>query len=213
MRCPIVCDINPQTGKHYYMCAAHLEANRAPLPFAVVIDGEQWRTCPGFAAYEVSDRGRIRRMAGGATGAQPGRILSQKPDPVGYPAVALSLGHGKIVYRRVHPKVAEAFLGPRPTGLVINHKNGNKMDARAVNLEYVTKSQDIFHALDTGLNRQRGVGHWAARLTDSQARSIWAARGGPESSTTLGLRYGVSAATVRAIWLKVNWRCIHAEDK
>ena len=45
-----------------------------------------------------------------------------------------------------HHLVAAAFLGPRPLGMQINHKNGIKTDNYFTNLEYVTPSQNSWHA-------------------------------------------------------------------
>jgi hypothetical protein len=39
--------------------------------------------------------------------------------------------------------------------IYVNHKNGVKTDARALNLEWVTKHEDCQHAQDTGLNKSR----------------------------------------------------------
>lgn len=50
--------------------------------------------------------------------------------------------------RRIHPVrklVAEAFLGERPKGLWINHKNGKRDDDRVENLEYVTPRENALH--------------------------------------------------------------------
>ena len=55
-------------------------------------------------------------------------------------------GRQKTVY--MHRLVVESFIGPRPDGMVINHKNGNKQDNRLFNLEYVTNIDNIIHAIE-----------------------------------------------------------------
>ena len=56
---------------------------------------------------------------------------------------------------RTHVLVAEAFLGLRPDGLEINHKDGVKHHCALSNLEYATKSENGAHAWRTGLQPNR----------------------------------------------------------
>lgn len=67
-----------------------------------------------------------------------------------------------------HCLVAEAFLGPRPPGNDVRHKNDNGLDNRAVNLEYGSRSQNMLDVWRTG--KYRGVDYlkrenrWRARV-------------------------------------------------
>lgn len=98
--------------------------------------------------YFISNCGNVRK------GHTP--ILAAR-DRWGYPMVNVNCKDG--VRRRVfvHKLVAEAFHGPRPVGHEVNHKNGNKADSRASNLEWVTRSENEKHAYRTGLKV-----HWMA---------------------------------------------------
>jgi len=49
---------------------------------------------------------------------------------------------GKKISKKVHILVMEAFIGVRSNGYHIDHINGNKMDARLCNLEYVTPREN-----------------------------------------------------------------------
>jgi hypothetical protein len=53
--------------------------------------------------------------------------------------------------------VWEAFNGPIPDRLEVNHRNGNKRDNRLENLELVTRSQNMAHAYAAGLMRKRKI--------------------------------------------------------
>ena len=55
---------------------------------------------------------------------------------------------GKYTKRRVHRVVWEAFNGPIPDRLEINHKNLIRTDNRLDNLELLTHQQNIQHAID-----------------------------------------------------------------
>jgi ABC-type phosphonate transport system ATPase subunit len=70
---------------------------------------------------------------------RPGVVLKPGPSS-GYPYVVLRRrGGGKPV----HQLVARAFIGERPLGYDVRHKNGIRSDARAVNLEYGTRKDNI----------------------------------------------------------------------
>lgn len=59
---------------------------------------------------------------------------------------------GKIISFRIHRAVAQAFI-PNPRRLpYVNHKDGNKRNNEAGNLEWVTASENTKHAWDSGLN-------------------------------------------------------------
>ena len=55
-------------------------------------------------------------------------------------------------WRLVHHIVAEHFLGDRPSDLVVNHRDGNKLNNHPNNLEYVTIAENIKHAIAHGLH-------------------------------------------------------------
>lgn len=50
-------------------------------------------------------------------------------------------GYLRVGLHLVHRLVAEAFHGPCPLGYEVDHVNGDKLDNRAVNLEYVTRCE------------------------------------------------------------------------
>lgn len=72
---------------------------------------------------------------------------------------------GKYKTHLVHRLVAMAFI-PNPLKLKeVNHKDGNKLNNRVENLEWVSRSQNIKHGIDTGLIPKSMVGrvgkkHW-----------------------------------------------------
>lgn len=109
---------------------------------------EQWKEfADGF--YEVSNLGRIRRAKPGRN-ARVGRILKTCPNSVGYPQVDITYS-GNRKTRAVHRIVAEAFLGPCPVGMQVNHIDGDKTNNNVSNLEYVTGIENAHHAMRTGL--------------------------------------------------------------
>ena len=75
-----------------------------------------------------------------------GRINKQ----TGYRETSINVG-GKIKWFLIHRFVAEAFCEKRPEATEVNHKNGDKLDERASNLEWVTHGENLLHAYETGL--------------------------------------------------------------
>jgi len=94
-----------------------------------------WRDIPGLEGrYQASRAGQIRS-------ARTRRVL--RPGVCLNAYLMLVLG-GKAC--RVHRLVASTFL-PNPDGKPhVNHKNGVRADNRAVNLEWVTPSENHLHA-------------------------------------------------------------------
>ncbi len=86
---------------------------------------EIWKACPGYDGYEVSTLGRVR---------SPDQILSTAPGSHGYPQVQLRRGN----VRTVHSLVLEAFVGPRPEGMEACHDDGDKLNAKLINLRWDT---------------------------------------------------------------------------
>ena len=112
---------------------------------------EQWRPIPGHPSYEVSSEGRVRSVDRWVEQVSRwdgsiyrrflrGRILKQAPNRGGYLCMVPSPVRGGIM---VHTLVALAFLGPRPDGLQIIHKDETKTNNAACNLKYGTKGENM----------------------------------------------------------------------
>lgn len=160
---------------------------------------ERWRPAPGFErGYLVSDMGRVRRRAGLYNG-RFRQALQIKPDPdnYGYPKVNLfdASNRGRTVY--VHRLVALAFCGNDDPGrkTEVDHVNGDHLDARASNLEWVTPAENVRRAREAGLT--------ARRLTPEQVRRI---RRDPRPPGRIARDMGLSFDAVRAVKLNRTWR-------
>lgn len=93
------------------------------------------------------------------------------------------------------------FNGPIPSGLTINHKNGDKKDNRPSNLELATYSEQVIHSLHV-LKRgrdQRGERNSMVKLTESQVREIRELRKAGLKLAEIGNRYGVTFQAISKI--------------
>lgn len=116
-----------------------------------------WRPIQGHPDYEVSIDGRVRRSSSGK-GAKAGHILAPHTTADGY--LRIGLRHdGRHCNHRIHRLVAVAFLGPPPSNRhQVNHKDGDKTNNQANNLEWTTCRENILHAQQLGLRRIRAAG-------------------------------------------------------
>lgn len=131
---------------------------------------EVWRNVVGYeGVYEVSNLGRVRRILA-TNGARVGRFVKPHTTIFGYPEVTL-WNNNQRKNRRVHQLVAEAFLGPCPPGMEVNHRDGNRQNPTPANLEYATHAENCRHAARV-LRSQAGECHHNAKLTAVAVRDI-----------------------------------------
>ena len=103
---------------------------------------EIWKPISAFEGrYEVSDLGRVRGPSG--------RVLKPGKTNSGYLIVHL-MRQGKRHARTVHRLVAAVFCEGYEPGLHVNHKDHERLNNTATNLEWVTRSQNMLHSSRAG---------------------------------------------------------------
>ena len=113
--------------------------------------------------------------------------------------------------RTVHKLVAEAFICPKPSvHHQVNHINGIKTDNRAINLEWVSRSENMNHAYQTGLG-PRSDRHGLTRLTSIQVREIKRRRKEGEMLRALASEFEMSVSGIHAIASGKSWKHLDAE--
>ena len=102
---------------------------------------EIWKLAPGYEGYMVSDLGRVKSLNYLRTGKE--QILRpRKTRKGGYLQVVLCKdGKSKNYY--VHRLVWIVFNGPIPEGYDCNHINEDKTDCRLVNLNLMTRRENL----------------------------------------------------------------------
>ncbi len=169
---------------------------------------EIWKPVAGYEGlYEVSSWGRVRsldRYVEGRFGCQQfkaGRILRQSATEAGYRFVQLARD-GRYAAKFVNGLVAEAFLGPRPVGMVVAHGDGVNANNSLGNLRYATHADNEADkkAHGTALLGER---HHQAKLTERDVLSI---RADTRKQREIAESYGVYLSTIRKIKGRVTWR-------
>lgn len=166
---------------------------------------EEWRPVEGFVGvYTVSNLGRVRREKR-AQGTRIGHIL--RPMRAGkYVAVDLARSADDHERRYVHDVVATAFHGARPEGQQVNHKDTDKRNNRADNLEWMTPKENMQHAVAAG-RIPTGDRDPRTKVTDAQVAEIrtrYAAGG--VTQRTLADALGVDQTLISRIVLHKNRR-------
>ena len=158
---------------------------------------EEWRDVSGEfrGVYQVSSLGRVQRVMTSRNWVR-GYVLKPKVDVYGYSHVRLQ-HEGRQQPTTIHKLVATAFLGPPLEGQQINHKNGDKTDNRASNLEWVTHEQNVRHF-------HRRLGSWkrstGPRLNHEKAVRIRALyKTGEYTYKELAKKYDVTWWTIGRI--------------
>ena|SRR5690554_4443951 len=132
-----------------------------------------------------------------------GTVLKSRPLTGGYHYVSVKI-NGKFVTRRVHRLIAQAFIPNPENKPEVNHKDGDKSNNAVSNLEWVTSSENGYHAVNVlGLNR--GGTHGMARMTDEVAHTICQMLVEGYQDNYIAEKLGVSKNTVGKIRRRTNW--------
>lgn len=165
---------------------------------------ETWLPVVGYEnLYQVSNLGRIQSIAR-RRGGKCGRMLAPNAVKGGYQQVTLYKDRRRSsVY--VHRLVADAFMPRTDPDTEINHIDGVKSNNALHNLEWMTRSENLFHA-----TRVLGVNHGTLRPNSKigvndvrEIRRLYAL--GQHSYRRLAKAYGLSKTTVEAIILRRTW--------
>lgn len=98
--------------------------------------------------------------------AMKGKAIAQSVNSDGYWLVSLQR---KATY--IHDIITSYFLGKKPAGMTVNHKNGDKSNNSIQNLEYMSSGDNTRHAFSMGLIRIR-YGAETSSYIDGRSKDI-----------------------------------------
>jgi protein-L-isoaspartate O-methyltransferase len=185
-------------------------ASRASrIPSEEIARGDEiWKPVVGYeTVYEVSSWGRIRRLVT-VKGRNAGDFVNGGKRADGYINIMLCKG-GEATSRLMHQIVMDAFVGPCPEGMEINHRHpdGDKSRNWLSNLEYTTSPENNRDQIERRpSNYNRGDVHPRSKLTRSQIPGIKERIRSGEDSASIAEAFGVTAGTISAIASGKTWR-------
>lgn len=165
----------------------------------------EWRRIPGFSDYEVSRDGRVRSWKRYGPG-DPPHVLSPKKRQNGYQEVNIFDDNDTKNHILVHRLVALTFLGIPASDEEVNHKDGDKGNNHANNLEYVSRQENVDHALRSGFYAVCGERNSNSRLAEGEVelmREIY--HRGIMTQAELADSFGVTQSHVSSIVRGESW--------
>ena len=107
---------------------------------------EIWKDIQDYEGYyQISNLGNVRNV-------KTGKILVGDTNNIGYRRITLYSPVKKRFF--VHRLVALHFCSGYKENLVVNHIDGNKLNNRAENLEWITRSENDLHAYRLNLREK-----------------------------------------------------------
>ena len=166
---------------------------------------------PGYGGkYSICSDGQVMTVRRKGSN---GGFLSQRPNSSGYMRVELRKGKEKrSVF--VHRLVAMAFVRRKDGCDFVNHIDGNKKNNSASNLEWCTRSQNMKHAIASGLNHipcLSGSCHPMHKLTEENVKEILMKFKSGSSRKDLSEQYGVTREQISNIVNRKHWKDIEVK--
>lgn len=157
---------------------------------------------PNFTGYFADEDGNIYSSKKG------NKIKKLKPQfqkQWDYYSLRLIADCGNKRHMTVHRLIALTFIQNPDNLAEVNHKDGDKTNNKASNLEWMTKSQNIRHAYENGLNCVKGVLNGRATLTEEAVIDIYSSLLEGSSANSLMEKYNVSRGIISDIKRKNSW--------
>lgn len=156
-----------------------------------------WKDVEGFEGlYKVSNEGVLMSLPRNGT---KGGVVKQREMKHGYIEYLL-YKDGKMYHKLAHRLVAQHFIPNPENKPCVNHIDGRPTNNKLDNLEWVTYSENVLHALGMGLAYTIGESHPNTKLTNKEVfeiRELYKHK--IYNQIELGKIYGVFQGTISLI--------------
>jgi len=171
------------------------------------MENEEWRRVPEYPRYEASTMGRLRGPRG---------IVNGNVNVHGYVRVTIRTGDsskgrditnvGRGVERKLHRLVCSAFHENPFCKETVNHIDGNKLNNRPDNLEWMTTVENVLDNVLRLGNKVKDSNK--PYLTPEEVRAIRLAHANGENRNQIAKRLGRNYGHINDIILRKTWKHI-----
>tara|TARA_R110000851_G_scaffold316762_1_gene480003 strand:- start:39 stop:590 length:552 start_codon:yes stop_codon:yes gene_type:complete len=130
----------------------------------------------GFNGYLIDKNGNLFSE-------KTNKYLKSHISKNGYERIGLVKEKGKVKFMFIHRILAQTFIFNPLNKTDVNHKNGIKYDNRLINLEWNTRSENVKHAFNTGLNK---VSKKARKLSSERAKK-YVGKNSPQARSVVSI--------------------------
>ena len=133
-----------------------------------------------------------------------GKEIKQRLNTNGYLTAML----GKSIKHRsrlVHRIVAEAFIPNLHRYPIVHHKDGNRANTHASNLEWTTQCENIRRAYERGSYDRKGTKNGRAILTENDVLTIRKRYKRGKIRADLARLYGLAWTTIHKVVNNISW--------
>lgn len=170
--------------------------------------GVDWIVCEDGSILRPSWKSHTTRYKNGAVqtfcSVHKEKVLTPTLNSRGYLEVSAKVGDRRPKMS-LHRLIAMAFVDGYAEGLTVNHINGNKLDNRPENLEWITLANNTRHQWQTGLVNLQGENQPNHKLSQKQVVHIRKALRAGISANSLSIIAGVSSSIIHLIQHGKRW--------
>lgn len=161
---------------------------------------EEWKDIEGYKGYQISNLGRVRTYNKTTYTNKHGirhwknRILKERIDKKNKMLSVQLYKNGKGKSYLIHRLVGVTFLGkPTDKNMTINHKDGNRLNNKLENLEWLSLEENIRHGFRNGLyHTQKKI-----KLINKITKEIYYIDSMTKASLKIGKNHGYISCKIK----------------